>query len=89
MTSPVHPVRTHDRVRAVFAAPDQFDPGRVDPEHLTFGFGPRACPGRDHATAIAGGIVEAVRGCRLVTESVRYEPSTNLRVSAALWVRAA
>jgi cytochrome P450 len=30
--------------------------------HLTFGAGPRECPGREHALAIAVGVVEAVRG---------------------------
>jgi hypothetical protein len=33
---------------------------------LPFGAGPHQCPGRDHAVAIAAGILESVRGCRLV-----------------------
>ncbi len=31
---------------------------------IAFGSGPHACPGRDHALAIAGGMVEAFRGSR-------------------------
>ncbi len=78
-----------NRDGAVFADPDRFDPSRSHTEHLTFGFGARACPGRDHATAIAGGIVEAVRGCRLVAESAAPDPSANPLVPAQVWVSAA
>jgi cytochrome P450 len=43
-----------------FAEPDLFRPDRPDAHrHLTFGTGLRPCPGRDHAVAIAAGIVEA------------------------------
>jgi cytochrome P450 len=46
----------------VFAEPDRFDPYRANAErHLTLGAGLRPCPGRDHAVAIAAGIVDAVR----------------------------
>jgi cytochrome P450 len=46
----------------VFADPGRFDPYRPDSQrHLTLGAGLRPCPGRDHATALAAGIVEAVR----------------------------
>jgi cytochrome P450 len=54
---------------------------------LTFGDGPRKCPGSEHAFAIAGGIVEALRGRQLVHDDVEYEPSANLRVPASLMVR--
>jgi cytochrome P450 len=38
----------------VFADPDRFDPERpAATRHLTFGAGPHACPGRDHALALA------------------------------------
>jgi cytochrome P450 len=53
---------------------------------LPFGAGPHRCPGRDHATAIVVGILEAVRGCRLVDPHVDYEPSAALRVPATLVV---
>ncbi len=43
----------------VFADPDSFVPGRpVAP--LTFGVGLRPCPGRDHAFALAAGVLETV-----------------------------
>jgi cytochrome P450 len=54
---------------------------------LAFGAGARKCPGSEHAFAIAGGIVEALRGRQLVHDDVEYEPSANLRVPASLLVR--
>jgi cytochrome P450 len=52
-----------NRDPAVFAAPDVFDPGRFDVErHLTFGTGIRPCPGRDHAMALAAGVLTALLG---------------------------
>ncbi len=46
----------------VFTDPDRFDPYRPDAQrHVTLGAGLRPCPGRDHATSLAAGIVEAVR----------------------------
>jgi len=45
----------------VFTDPDRFDAGRPNLDQvLTFGSGPRACPGRDHALALALGTVEGV-----------------------------
>lgn len=51
-----------NRDPAVFADPERFAPGRADADrHLAFGAGPRACPGRDHALALAAGVLEALR----------------------------
>lgn len=45
----------------VFVDPDRFDPRRPRlGDALTFGAGPRACPGREHALALAAGTVEGV-----------------------------
>ena len=38
----------------------------ADGEYPTFGYGPRACPGRAHALAIAAGVLRALRGYRLL-----------------------
>jgi cytochrome P450 len=50
-----------NRDRAVWRDPDTFDPGRPAGPHLTFGGPPRVCPGRDHALAIAAGVLEGLR----------------------------
>jgi cytochrome P450 len=71
----------------VFRAPDRFDPGRPGCErHLTFGAGLRPCPGTDHTFAIVVGVLEALRGCRVVDVEVDRDPSANLRVPGRLVV---
>ena len=47
-----------NRDAGFFTDPDSFDPGRSGPAHLTFGSGPRPCPGRAHALALATGILD-------------------------------
>jgi cytochrome P450 len=50
-----------NRDPAVFPDPDRFDPGRPRLDRLlTFGSGPRSCPGRDHALALAVGTLEGL-----------------------------
>ncbi|MGW5644697.1 hypothetical protein ACWEV3_38835 [Saccharopolyspora sp. NPDC003752] len=51
-----------------------------------FGAGPHQCPGQDHATAIAAGILEPVRGYVLVNPQVQYERSAALGVPTELLV---
>jgi cytochrome P450 len=68
----------------IFTDPHRFDPERTE-RYLTFGHGFRACPGTDHALALAAGVVEAVLArCEAATAEVEYEPSPNLRVPASL-----
>jgi cytochrome P450 len=65
----------------VFPLPRQFDPARPNRDtHLDFGFGPHHCPGRYVATAITAGVLEAIRGRRLRTETLTYGLPTNLRI---------
>jgi cytochrome P450 len=53
-----------NRDPAVFSNPDRFDPARPEADrHLTLGAGLRPCPGRDHAFAIAAGVLEAAQDC--------------------------
>jgi cytochrome P450 len=54
-------VAAANRDPAAFADPDRFDPTRAEADRqLTLGSGLRPCPGRDHAFAIATGVVEAL-----------------------------
>ncbi|MDP9868412.1 MULTISPECIES: cytochrome P450 [Streptosporangium] len=53
-------VAAANRDPEVFDDPGRFRPGRTQ-EHLTFGAGPRPCPGREIALALAAGVIEAVR----------------------------
>ncbi|MEU9825446.1 cytochrome P450 [Micromonospora chersina] len=54
---------------------------------LTFGAGPRGCPGERHALALAAGVVEVLRArCRSAGTPVRYAPHPTLRVPTSLEV---
>jgi cytochrome P450 len=48
-----------NRDGTVFRNPDRFEPDRAPGASLAFGHGLRACPGADHAVALACGVVEA------------------------------
>ncbi|MEU4681244.1 cytochrome P450 [Micromonospora sp. NPDC023737] len=70
----------------VFQEPDSFTPGRLTPA-LTFGAGPRGCPGRRHALALATGVLDVLRErCRLAPGTPAYEPHPLLRVPSRLEV---
>ncbi|MFC0006444.1 cytochrome P450 [Micromonospora siamensis] len=76
-----------NRDPAVFGDPDRFVPGRPDGA-LTFGAGPRGCPGERHALALAAGVLDVLRGrCRPAPGPVRYAPHPTLRVPTSLEVR--
>jgi cytochrome P450 len=51
-------VAVANRDPEVFADAETFDPERSGPSPLTFGSRPRLCPGRDHALALAAGILD-------------------------------
>ncbi|MGV9809820.1 cytochrome P450, partial [Micromonospora chersina] len=88
-----HPDRFHP------AGPDQADRpagvgrdghlalARRSVRALTFGAGPRGCPGERHALALAAGVVEVLRArCRPARTPVRYAPHPTLRVPTSLEV---
>ncbi|MEU2790191.1 hypothetical protein [Streptomyces sp. NPDC007100] len=58
---------------------------------LPFGAGAHACPGREHARALAAGVLDALRarGCRLARPDLVYIPSANLRILDSLEVTCA
>lgn len=53
---------------------------------LPFGAGPKECPGRAHAVALAAGVLKALRGFRLLETEIAYEPSANLHIPIRLRV---
>ncbi|WP_406045419.1 cytochrome P450 [Micromonospora sp. NBC_00898] len=75
-----------NRDPAVFAEPDRFVPGRPG-RALTFGAGPRGCPGERHALALATGVVDVLRRrCRATDAEIRHDPHPTLRVPTRLEV---
>ncbi|MGC4892597.1 cytochrome P450 [Micromonospora sp. DT31] len=75
-----------NRDPAVFTSPGRFRADRVGGA-LTFGAGPRGCPGLRHALALAVGVVDVLRRrCRPSGTPVRDERHPTLRVPARLEV---
>jgi cytochrome P450 len=67
---------------------ERFDPARR-PRSLTFGTGPRACPGSAHALSLAAGVLDAFGAAelRLAPQTITYERRPNLRVPTRLVLR--
>ncbi|SCL52426.1 Cytochrome P450 [Micromonospora eburnea] len=75
-----------NRDPVVFAEPDRFRPGRSGGS-LTFGTGPRGCPGERHALALAGGVVDVLRRrCHPTAATIEYAPHPTLRIPTSIEV---
>jgi len=75
-----------NRDPAAFAEPDRFLPGRPGGS-LTFGAGPRGCPGERHALALAAGVIDVLRRrCRPTDAPVEYAPHPALHVPTSIEV---
>ncbi|MEU6075055.1 cytochrome P450 [Micromonospora sp. NPDC047074] len=75
-----------NRDPAAHGDPDRFAPGRPGAS-LTFGAGPRGCPGQRHALALAAGVVDVLRRrCRVVAAPATHEPHALLRVPTTVEV---
>jgi cytochrome P450 len=61
------PVRRTRRVR-------DGDEVQIDLTSVPFGAGPHRCPGSEHATAIANGVLDALRGWRIAPGPVEPGP---------------
>jgi cytochrome P450 len=62
------------------------DPAVVADPGFGFGHGPHACPGAEHAVALAAGVLDALiaRGARALPGPLTHEPRLNLRVPRGL-----
>lgn len=80
-----------NRDPAVFADPDRFDPDRTQPPNLTFGRGPKSCPGSHFAKktmAVAAGVLlERFPRLELTDSDAAIPRRTVLRSPNALRVR--
>ncbi|MFE9693578.1 cytochrome P450 [Micromonospora sp. NPDC005806] len=75
-----------NRDPAVHPEPDRFHPGRPGGS-LTFGAGPRGCPGERHALALAAGVVGVLRRrCGGTAGPVGYPAHPTLRVPTKIEV---
>ncbi|MFI7431267.1 cytochrome P450 [Micromonospora sp. NPDC049836] len=73
-----------NRDPAAHPEPDRFRPGRGS---LTFGAGPRGCPGERHALALAEGVVDEVRRrCAATGGPVTHETHPTLHVPTQIEV---
>jgi cytochrome P450 len=59
---------------------------RLDLEGEVWGLGPHACPGGAVAVALAVGVLEAVRGMRLLDDAISYPPVPAPQVPSNVWV---
>lgn len=60
----------------------------LDGSGLPFGAGPRACPGKDQALAMATAVVRTIRELgQVIEDEVEYQSSPNLRIPARLRIR--
>ena len=57
---------------------------QLDITDTPFGAGTHRCPGRDHALAIALGVLDALKHWRIAPEPVGHEPSPALRIPAKI-----
>lgn len=75
-----------NRDPAAHPEPDRFRPGRAG-RSVTFGAGPRGCPGERHALALAEGVVgEVRRRCAATGGPVTHEPHPSLHVPTRIEV---
>lgn len=69
-----------NRDPAAFPEPDRFRAGRANAV-LTFGAGPRGCPGQRHALALAAGVVGVLRRRCRPAAPIPAVPTTRLEVT--------
>lgn len=74
-----------DATAALISTPVVLD---LEGSGLPFGAGPRACPGKDQALAMATAVVTTIRELgQVIEDEVEYQSSPNLRIPARLRIR--